>query len=64
MLSHKLTVKGFIGQEIHNQPVISLTIDAVMMMEDISEIVMFLRHKFNEDGEPLSFQITMEDIDL
>ena len=64
MLSHNLTVKGYVNEEFEAEPVVTLTITSMLTMEELEGILSPIREAFNNLGDSLSFDISFRDIDI
>lgn len=64
MLSHNLTVKGYVNEEDGAAPAVTLTVTSMLTMEELEGILSPIREAFNNLGDSLSFDISFRDIDL
>jgi|TARA_R110000787_G_scaffold160382_1_gene274050 hypothetical protein len=64
MLSHNLTVKGFVNEEFGADPAVTLTITSIITLEELEGILEPIRKAFNTMGDSLSFNITFQELDL
>ena len=63
MLSHNLTVKGYVNEEFGADPAVTLTVGSVITLEELEGILEPIRKAFNNMGESLSFDVTFREID-
>ena len=63
MLSHNLSVKGYVNEEFGADPAVTLTITSIITIEELEGILEPIRKSFNMMGESLSFDITFQDLD-
>jgi hypothetical protein len=64
MLSHNLTVKGYINEEFGADPEVTFEFKGILSMDDLKNILTVIRKPYNDMGESLSFNITFQDLDL
>jgi hypothetical protein len=64
MLSHNLTVKGYVNEEFKAEPAVTLTVTSMLTMGELEDILSPIRQAFNDLGESLSFDISFRDIDV
>jgi len=63
MLSHNLSVKGYVNEEFGAEPAVTLTITSPTTTEELEGILELLRKSFNNMGESLSFDVTFRELD-
>ena len=64
MLSHNLTVNGYINEEFGADPEVTFEFKGILSMDDLQNILVVIRKPYNDMGESLSFNITFQDLDL
>jgi hypothetical protein len=64
MNAWNLTVKGYVNEEDGADPAVTLTVDSILTMEELEDILSPIRQAFNNLGESMSFDISFRDIDI
>ena len=64
MYSQKFKAKGYTDEDFNGKPVVDITINTVLSIDEIEVILDSLRKPFHDMSEGLSFKIEIQDIDV